>query len=90
MIQGDDCYDRIITQLPSLRYSLDSADGLTGLEFGPEDYIERSGNSSICFLELNPVTERVDLQITNRLLRKLGGIHFDYANNRLGFFDPIA
>ena len=94
MIRGNDCYNQLLDQLPNLCYSLVSGPNnnvTTDLVFVPEDFIAQTDDTSGCILELNPFDDRqhTELHLTNKLLRHLGGIHLDYANNRVGFFDPV-
>ncbi len=94
MIRGPDCYNRLVNELPDVRFSLVSGpntDVMTDLVFVPEDFIMQTADSELCILVLCPIDNRnrTDLHLTNRLLRHLGGIHLDYQERRVGFFDPV-
>jgi len=92
MIFGTDCYNRLVNELPDLRFSLLSgpnADVMTDLVFVPEDFIMQTVDSGFCSLLLSHNGYDTDLHLTNRLLRHLGGLHLDYQERRIGFFDAL-
>jgi hypothetical protein len=91
-VRGHDCYNLLVTSLPNLHIGLVSEDGhqvVADLIFSPDDYVSQSTRiNEQCWIHLySPRRYIGHLVLTDLLLRKLGGFHFDYANNRIGFFD---
>ena len=94
ILRADNCYDRFISLLPNIHYMIaNDVDGtmviVADLVFTPEDYMERTPSGSLCRIRLHRNISGHYLRLTDHLLRKIGGIHFDYANGRIGFFDPL-
>jgi len=94
--EGVNCLEHFIGALPNLHYILSNEQNLlaggTELVFYPDDYIVQSEQTNVCFLNVHPALPAVlgdGLRITGPLLRRLGGIHFDYANRRIGVFEPV-
>ena len=87
------CYEQLIPVLPDLIFFLtsdrDSTSNGIKLIFRPNDYIRASTNSDICLLDVIAVRYGSALSLSDHLLRRIGGIHFDYTNGRKGFFDPL-
>ena len=94
-IRGPDCYNRLINSLPNLHFGIiSSEDGnevvVADLVFFPEDYVVETISGSRCAFDLQQSTlDSRPLVLTGRLLSKLDGFHFDYVNNRIGFFDSV-
>ena len=93
VINATDCYDTFTSIFPNLHYTIaNEAHGppVTDLVFTPPDYIERTLDPDICNLMVTRVRPaHGPLRLTDHLTRKIGGIHFMYHENRIGFFDPI-
>lgn len=88
---GYNCYHRLLSLLPTLYFRLLSLDGtevVADIVFTPEDYLQDSPSSpDHAFLSLYAVDDASPVMLSGELLSKLGGFHFDYTNNRIGFFD---
>jgi hypothetical protein len=92
-IHLENCYDRLIPVLPDLSYILSSDRRSTSNGFQivlrPNDYLRRSDDSRVCNLDVDIDRDGMSLSLSDRLLRQIGGIHLDYINSRIGFFDPL-
>ncbi len=54
----------------------------------PEDYLQDSPSiTDHAFLSLYAVDDFSPVMLSGELLSRLEGFHFDYTNNRIGFFD---
>jgi len=92
-IHLNDCYHQLVPQLPNLivrfQDGIDRA-RLPQLVLTPEDYLKRTNRPDRCVVFIGPVTAHDPVPIiSHRLLSRIGGIHIDYTNRRIGFFDPI-
>ena len=91
------CYDRLLPTLPTLHYLFTNHDdpsqqATTQIDLYPEDYLiqtESRDGGVACELKIIAETSHYPLIISEHLIRRIGGIHFDYANRRLGVFDPL-
>ena len=93
-IHLENCYDRLIPVLPDLLYFLSSdsdnssSNGIQ-IVFRPDDYLRRSDDSRVCNLDVDYDRNGMSLSLSDRLIRQIGGMHLDYSNSRIGFFDPL-
>ena len=90
----ENCYENLMNILPAINYFLSDEERVDGiptsrLVFYPEDYVINSENPNVCKLLIDAVIPGSPLVLTDRLIGRIGGIHFDYDNRRIGFFDPI-
>lgn len=91
------CYEQLLTRLPRLHYLLSdhqdpNAPATTRLVFHPEDYlVARESDDTVDVCDVNIGTDQpgTPLILSEHFIRRLGGVHFDYANRRIGFFDPL-
>jgi len=89
------CYDRLVNVLPNIQYFFGNYQytqipARIGLVFYPEDYLIVSARGNdVCELKIAPVEPGHAMSINDHLIRRIGGIHFDYANARIGIFDPL-
>ena len=92
-IRFDNCYERLVPVLPDIvyRFAHDAGgDFVSGeLVFSPADYLEPRSDPHGCNIHFSRGRECESITLMDDLLRKVGGIHFDYRNNRIGFFDPL-
>ena len=93
--EGSNCLEILVQILPNLHYifSNEAHSFVGGAEivFSPEDYISQSYRPNVCSMKIAPATSpEGGLRISGTLARRLGGIHFDYENHRIGVFDPIV
>ena len=90
----DNCYENLINVLPTITYVLSNeplmnSPATSRIVFYPEDYFVQTRDPNICTLLVDAARPGYPLALTDRFLTLIGGIHFDYANRRIGFFDPI-
>ena len=92
-IRFDNCYDELVPLLPNIKFRLaHDSDGLVEsgeIVLTAADYLERMANPYTCKLMVARAHEDSSIGLYDALIRKIGGIHFDYSNNRIGFFDPL-
>lgn len=93
----NNCYDRLLARLPTLHYLFTnhedpSQQATTRIDLYPEDYLiqkESLDRGVVCELKIIAETSFFPLIISEHFIRRIGGIHFDYANRRIGMFDPL-
>lgn len=77
-------------RLPNLHFvfanEADAVHGNAQIVFTPNDYLVQTHVEGVCILDIKPGR---DIRVSGFLARMTGGIHFDYANHRLGIFDPL-
>jgi hypothetical protein len=87
------CFERLVDVLPNLEYRLHNdaeIPSTTKIVVIPEDYLTRTQDPNVCILEIECIQSFVDpLNLSDKIIRRIGGIHFDYAQNRIGVFDSI-
>jgi hypothetical protein len=88
-------YEYLVNQLPDLHIGIYDQTGsepilVTDLVLTPRDYLRPSLTSNReCELFLGAIPDNQPMTISAFLIDKIGGIHFDYARHRIGFFDPL-
>jgi hypothetical protein len=96
------CFASLVDVLPSINidllmdsnHLLDETMVSTRLVLEPRDYLFPSlDHEDVCSFDIQPIAggPSTDHQWSLNLfmLERIGGIHFDYQNNRIGFFDPM-
>lgn len=94
----ENCYERLVDALPNLEYhffnnagNFDESLATTKIVFTPSDYLRPTDDPDHCLLEIEGAESSSDQQsltLSDHLLARIGGIHFDYVNRRIGIFDP--
>ena len=90
----DNCYNRLIQGLPAIHIFLHDSPNPTDaastrLIIYPQDYISPTEVSHVCKIHVEGAHPNEALVLTNHLIQTIGGVHFDYTNERIGLFDPI-
>jgi hypothetical protein len=95
-IRLEACYDRLTQVFPNLEFILanenasDPSALTTQIVFSPEDYLTTTTETNVCVLQVDSVAYRgARLSLTDHLIRRISGIHFDFANSRVGCFDAL-
>ena len=86
------CYERLVDYLPPIEWfflNSRNSEPTTKLVFRTRDYISRTPNPNICLLHVDGNPTDDILVLTDHLIVRIGCLHFDYFNHRIGFFDPI-
>ena len=89
-IRLPNCYEHLLSVLPDLNYHLiNDRTPTTRITFSPAEYLIATSDNDVCELQVAPADYYSPLQLSGHLIRRIGGIHFDYANRRIGIFDPL-
>jgi len=91
------CYQQLAHTLPNLEYvlyddweNMYSREATTRIVIYPFDYLSPTSDPDRCLLEVNSARFADEpLVIGHQLISRIGGLHFDYANRRIGIFDPL-
>ena len=92
LVFSPNCYALYLPLLPDLKFRIANEEGgavVTELIFSPHDYFGPSEDPNVCKLFVTQARNRGSLVLTDHLIKAIGGIHFDYIHNRIGFFDPL-
>jgi len=87
------CYERLVGFLPDIKFGIandrEGVEVVANILFQSSDYIERTDSDNRCRLLIDRSISGLDISLTDHLLKRVGGLHFDYTNSRIGFFDPL-